>query len=913
MTAWLLNWNPKNWDWTNFYRDRAITASGQSIQDTWSCANSAAAKGDTIYLVRTGDDPRGIIARGLVTQNPFEAPHFDPARAEKGETRQVVGVNFDDIRDPNQDEYLPIQILEDEVDHEQTWTPQSSGIRISDAAAKELENRWLQSKKPTVRPLGAILPEDVRVLGRYEHAAQGAWMNMPEADKNAYLRIHRSLEQILASTRAELSSELSLDQCLTLGFSPTGGGRGNRPKDLWCAIFPRDAEAYMPQVYLIISHRGVELGYAAAIHPSDFSNQDFKRKLKQLAPRIFDALPDPTSTEVHELSKKIAEQPGWYFRQKTRLQPNENDFGRLEDLLSFLKSAEGKSWGAGVVARYWLPNELTADFDFAQAFISAARMFRSLLVQPSHKTQPFSSEGKISATVSTGSGKSIAFALRQFMEMYPERRSKPFGTDQELWALINTLQQRLSELPAVSSRQTIRVTWSVGQGNWARVPWLALLDTRVTDTTQMGVYGVLLFREDMSGVYLAFIQGVTELKRTHGAAAGLQLLRENASSLRNTCDALAQSGFNLDNEIDLRTEGNLGRDYEAATIAYKLYERSALPDDDEISRDIEALLITYDDYINRLPKSDLTSPSTEVRPIPAPPPYSVDDALSDLFLEQPELDELIELWRAKKNLILQGPPGVGKTFIARRLAYLMMGHRDKARIQMVQFHQAYAYEDFIQGYRPTEEGGFVRREGPFYDFVKLAEADSDRPYVFIIDEINRGNLSKILGELMMLIEPDKRGEEFAIPLTYRRPEERPFSVPENLYLLGLMNTADRSLAMVDYALRRRFAFHMLEPRFKSAKFRAKLISRNMHPDLIDIIINRMTELNNEIGSDTVRLGPGYRVGHSFFVPEDKNLILDTAWCRRVIQSEIYPLLREYWFDNQENADKWKAKLLDGIT
>jgi len=290
----------------------------------------------------------------------------------------------------------------------------------------------------------------------------------------------------------------------------------------------------------------------------------------------------------------------------------------------------------------------------------------------------------------------------------------------------------------------------------------------------------------------------------------------------------------------------------------------------------------------------------------------MENALSDLFLDQPELDELLARWRTKKNIILQGAPGVGKTFTARRLACLLMGHRDQQRIRMIQFHQAYTYEDFIQGYRPSDDGGFVRREGHFYNFAKLAEADSDRPYVFIIDEINRGNLSKVLGELMMLIEPDKRGEEYALPLTYGRAGEKPFSVPGNLFLLGLMNTADRSLAMVDYALRRRFAFHILEPRFKSAKFRDYLSSRNAHSDLIGIIISRMSELNAEISSDTVRLGAGYQIGHSFFVPTDNTQVLDSAWYKRVIHSEISPLLREYWFDDQEKADRWQAKLLDSI-
>ena len=233
-----------------------------------------------------------------------------------------------------------------------------------------------------------------------------------------------------------------------------------------------------------------------------------------------------------------------------------------------------------------------------------------------------------------------------------------------------------------------------------------------------------------------------------GAASGLQLLRESATALRGSSGELLGQRFNLDSEIDLRTEGTLGRDYEAATIAYKLYERGEVPDDNDIERDIEALLVVYDNYISPRPRGGMSEPEpeAEVRPLPPPISYTIDEALAELFLEREEIEMLLALWRSKKNVILQGAPGVGKTFTARRLAYLMMGSRDHARTRMVQFHQAYSYEDFVQGYRPSEEGGFIRRDGAFYNFAKLAEADPDKPYVFIIDEINRGNLSKIRSE-----------------------------------------------------------------------------------------------------------------------------------------------------------------------
>jgi 5-methylcytosine-specific restriction endonuclease McrBC GTP-binding regulatory subunit McrB len=246
-------------------------------------------------------------------------------------------------------------------------------------------------------------------------------------------------------------------------------------------------------------------------------------------------------------------------------------------------------------------------------------------------------------------------------------------------------------------------------------------------------------------------------------------------------------------------------------------------------RDIEALLEVYDAHVAPMARPGFAEPDDDVRPLPPSPLYLIEEALPEIFMERDELEEILALWRTKKNIILQGPPGVGKSFVARRLGYLLMGHRDQARTRTVQFHQAYSYEDFIQGYRPSEEGGFIRRDGAFFDFAKLAEADLDRPYVFIIDEINRGNLSKILGELMMLIESDKRGREYALPLAYSRPDEAPFSVPPNLFLIGLMNTADRSLAMVDYALRRRASPSILWSRNSIAQNLEIFFSIERHP------------------------------------------------------------------------------------
>lgn len=293
-------------------------------------------------------------------------------------------------------------------------------------------------------------------------------------------------------------------------------------------------------------------------------------------------------------------------------------------------------------------------------------------------------------------------------------------------------------------------------------------------------------------------------------------------------------------------------------------------------------------------------------PRPAPEAYPLESALNELFMGQEQFSAILDALARKKNVILEGAPGVGKTFVARRIAWALMREKDDERVQMVQFHQSYGYEDFIQGWRP-QASGFALQDGAFHRFCRKAAEDPERDYVFIIDEINRGNLSKIFGELMMLIEADKRGPGFAVPLAYS-PTER-FYVPDNLYVLGMMNTADRSLAMVDYALRRRFSFIRLQPAFGADQFANHLSDLGASEALVRRIVDRMTELNQAIAQDTRNLGPGYEIGHSFFVPADGGGNLDDAWYERVVRQEIMPLLTEYWFGREEQVREHMDRLL----
>ena len=279
--------------------------------------------------------------------------------------------------------------------------------------------------------------------------------------------------------------------------------------------------------------------------------------------------------------------------------------------------------------------------------------------------------------------------------------------------------------------------------------------------------------------------------------------------------------------------------------------------------------------------------------------YTKSDFLDEVYMTEKRYENLVVVLRNKKNIILQGAPGVGKTFAAKRLAWSMMGEKDDSRIEFVQFHQNYSYEDFMMGYKPVEDG-FELKYGIFYRFCQRAANQPDKEFFFIIDEINRGNMSKIFGELLMLIEKD-----YSAPNATLAYNGLSFSVPKNLYIIGMMNTADRSLAMIDYALRRRFSFFEVEPGFDSEGFIH--YQNGLNNETLNELINKVKDLNREISLDK-SLGKGFCIGHSYFCGRD---VCTEEWLHSIVDYDILPMLSEYWFDDANKLQRWE-NILQGV-
>ena len=317
-------------------------------------------------------------------------------------------------------------------------------------------------------------------------------------------------------------------------------------------------------------------------------------------------------------------------------------------------------------------------------------------------------------------------------------------------------------------------------------------------------------------------------------------------------------------------------------------------------------LINYNSDIKNKTNNNIQE---EIRPNTVKTPYTINSLIAEgCFISKDELESIQTKLKEKKNIILQGPPGTGKTWLAKRLASVIVGYRDSKNIKAIQFHPNTSYEDFIRGYRPSSDGKLELVDGPFLNIANQAKNDPDANYVIVIEEINRGNPAQIFGEMLTLLEASKRDPQEALELTYGNEKEG-FFIPDNLYVIGTMNIADRSLAMVDFALRRRFAFFDLEPNFGKEWLEYMKDKSGISKAKLEKWQNCMIELNKKI-SDDQALGPAFTIGHSYLTTS-QSIKDDQAdkWFTTIVKTEIMPLLEEYWFRGTEQIKEAKDILL----
>lgn len=690
------------------------------------------------------------------------------------------------------------------------------------------------------------------------------YSDLTKDEKSAVADIHQALGILGEEGRGVLGAA-NYDVRLTSGFNANSGVRGYVPKDLWFAIYAKEnlkPLAASPQLFMIISESGLEYGFAASTHPSGFSDISIKQKVREVAPTIYSLLPSSQSEAAESLSQKLIAEGGWHYQKKTRTDPAKS-FSSLADWLNFLHTDKGAKEAGGSVSKY-IPADQVGNYNLSAEVLRLTELFGSLMAQ----TRISNFDG--SAVKSVWIEKTIVKGRQ-------DREQGEHALGRALWSP----QKSKSGGDIYANMRNVRpgdIVLHLTDNNG--FTGISIADQAADDT-----FGGIAGTEWFGPCYRIKLRDYYELDPP--------LIREQflkvdpyAAELKELIDSGAKGLF-YNTKLELNQGAYLTK---ATDTLVSILNRAYL---EAAGKPLPLI------GMEEAPKLEVSTYAE---------PYSIEDALETLFLDKQEIEEILLLWNAKKNIILQGPPGVGKSFAAQKLAFALMGEAETNRVGFVQFHQSYSYEDFVEGFRPTE-AGFELKAGKFVQFCRRAEGDPSNRYVFVIDEINRGNLSKILGELMLLIEGDKRGANWSIPLASGKVV---FNVPANVYIIGLMNTADRSLAVVDYALRRRFAFIDLEPKIVSPKFAAHLAGNRIEDTVSAALIQRITALNEEIASDTVNLGPGFTIGHSFFCAKPLASETSTAWFMRIVRTEIAPLMREYWFDTPQRAQDWETRLLEGL-
>jgi hypothetical protein len=442
-------------------------------------------------------------------------------------------------------------------------------------------------------------------------------------------------------------------------------------------------------------------------------------------------------------------------------------------------------------------------------------------------------------------------------------------------------------LSAMGAGEAWKTNGSGGIGNNAVVPWARIYNPKYSPSAQEGWYIVFLFSADGSAVHMSLNLGVTKIKRTD-IKRHKKLALENLQSKGLGEPSLAAGEL----EIDLAAKSNnLASLYELGNLVAFTYEDGRIPTDSEIREDLAFLMA-------RLQEIQAIGETVESIPNDSD---ELEMLRSRIHWSSAKIGAVIEsLFDGTPQVIFTGPPGTGKTFVAQEIARYILadGHSTPveidSRIRIVQFHPSYGYEEFVEGLRPVSNSAgqieFRTVPGALVEIVEAIEEDG-QPRVLIIDEMNRANLPRVFGELMFLLE--YRNKNVALLL------RESFSLPENLYIIGTMNTADRNIKNLDIALRRRFDFFSLAPDTDILRAHYSLGNTN---ELGESLMEGLEKLNREIVADTGEFG--YAVGHSYlmFGHMDKKVLL-SVWER-----QLQPLLSDYFLDRPEVLDRYDLEV-----